>query len=145
MGHLGSTYEKYYTPTHIARDFQSIYFGSPSEDLLIQSVARMGLSLDRRAPTELDDRQLDEVRNDTALVTLRKRRERYNERLYEQGYYPLAAAEGTDLYKKYEETKRKIGSTYQKLHRERLDAAIREFHDSIDTIEIAKQLSRRVC
>jgi hypothetical protein len=54
MGHLGSTYEKYYTPTHITRDFQSIYFGSPSEDLLIESVARMGLSQDRRAPTELD-------------------------------------------------------------------------------------------
>ncbi|KAF2844130.1 hypothetical protein T440DRAFT_436829, partial [Plenodomus tracheiphilus IPT5] len=57
MGHLGSTYEKYYTPTHIARDFQSIYFGSPSEALLIESVARMGLSRDRRAPTELDNEQ----------------------------------------------------------------------------------------
>lgn len=51
MGHLGSTYEKYYTLTHIARDFQSIYFGSPSEDLLVQAVARLGLSRDQRALT----------------------------------------------------------------------------------------------
>ncbi|KAF7441647.1 DUF3435 domain containing protein [Pyrenophora tritici-repentis] len=111
MGHLGSTYEKYYTPTHIARDFQSIYFGSPSEALLIESVARMGLSRDRRAPTELDDEQQKELRNDPALTILRKEREVYKEQLYNQGFYPLSKGEGTDLYKKYEETKRKIGST----------------------------------
>ena len=141
MGHLGSTYEKYYTPTHIARDFQSIYFGSPSEDLLIQSVARMGLSRDRRAPTELDDEQQEKLRNDPALAVLRKERETYKRQLHDRGFNPLAQGQGTDLYKKYEDTKRKIGSTYQSLYRERLEAAIREFHDSIDTIEIARQLS----
>jgi hypothetical protein len=46
MGYLGSIYEKYYTLTHIVHDFQSIYFRSPLEDLLIESVARMGLSRD---------------------------------------------------------------------------------------------------
>ncbi|EMD65860.1 hypothetical protein COCSADRAFT_310320 [Bipolaris sorokiniana ND90Pr] len=141
MGHLGSTYEKYYTPTHIARDFQSIYFGSPSEDLLIQSVARMGLSRDRRAPTELDDAQQEALRNDPALAVLRKERETYKRQLHDQGFHPLSKGHGTDLYKKYENTKRKIGSTYQMLYRERLESAIREFHDSIDTIEIARQLS----
>ncbi|CAN9360413.1 unnamed protein product [Alternaria alternata] len=141
MGHLGSTYEKYYTPTHIARDFQSIYFGSPSEDLLIQSVARMGLSRDRRAPTELNEEQQEILRNDPALATLRKEREAYKAQLYDQGFYPLSKGEGTDLYKKYEETKRKIGSTYQRLYRERFESAVREFHESIDTIEIARQLS----
>jgi hypothetical protein len=141
MGNLGSTYEKYYTPTHIARDFQSIYFGSPSEDLLIESVARMGLSRDRRAPTELDDAQQEELRNDPALAVLRKERETYKGQLHDQGFQPLSKGQGTDLYKKYEDTKRKIGSTYQRLYRERLDAAYNEFHESIDTIEIARQLS----
>ncbi|KAF1364070.1 hypothetical protein EJ07DRAFT_162583 [Lizonia empirigonia] len=120
MGHLGSTYEKYYTPTHIARNFQSIYFGSPSEDLLIQSKI---------------------LRNDPALAILRREREVYKEQLHDQGFYPLSKGEGTDLYKKYEDTKRKIGSTYQRLYRERLESAVREFHESIDTIEIARQLS----
>jgi hypothetical protein len=82
MGHLGSTYEKYYTPTHIARDFQSIYFGSPSEDLLIESVARMGLSRDQRAPTELDDEQQEKLQNNPALAMLRKEREVYKEQLH---------------------------------------------------------------
>lgn len=141
MGHLGSTYEKYYTPTHIARDFQSIYFGSPSEDLLIESVARMGLSRDRRAPTELDDAQQEEVRNDPALAVLREERETYKGQLHDQGFYPLSKGQGTHLHQKYEDTKRKIGSTYQRLYRERLDSVIQEFHESIDTIEIARQLS----
>ncbi|KAH6875173.1 hypothetical protein BKA58DRAFT_418766 [Alternaria rosae] len=142
IGHLRSTYEKYYTPTHIARDFQLIYFRSPSEDLLIQSVARIGLSQDQRAPTELDNAQQEELQNNLALAILRKEREVCKEQLYNQGFYPLSKGEGTDLYKKYKETKRKISSTYQKLYRERLESAVREFHKSINTIKIARQLSR---
>ncbi|KAI9668710.1 MAG: hypothetical protein M1817_005194 [Caeruleum heppii] len=53
----------------------------------------------------------------------------------------LSKGQETDLYQKCEDMKRKIGSTYQRLYRERLESAIREFHDSIDTIEIARQLS----
>lgn len=141
MGHLGSTYEKYYTPTHIARDFQAIYFGTPPEEKLIQSVASMGLSRDRRAPTELDDDQQKQVRNDPILVALREKREKYKKMLKDKGFYPLAAGKGTRLYKKYEKTNRKLASAYQKLHRIRLNEVIRKFHDSIDTIEIARQLS----
>jgi hypothetical protein len=45
------------------------------------------------------------------------------------------------LLQKYEDTKRKLGSANQKLYRERLELAVRNFHESINTIEIAKQLS----
>ncbi|KAH7111146.1 hypothetical protein B0J11DRAFT_543970 [Dendryphion nanum] len=143
MGHAGATYEKYYTPTHIARDFQAIYFGTPSEEELIRSVASMGLSRDRRAPTELSEDQQREVRDDPMLEALREERQTYKERLHDQGFYPLSKAKGTHLHNEYEKVNRKIGSTYQKLQRIRLDLAIREFHDSIDTIEIARQLSGR--
>lgn len=71
----------------------------------------MGLSRDRRAPTELDDTQQEELRNDSALAALRKERETYKGQLYDEGFYPLSQGQGTDLYKKYD-TKRKIGSTY---------------------------------
>jgi hypothetical protein len=94
MGHLGSTYEKYYTPAHIARDFQSIYFGSPSEDLLIESVARMGLLRDRRAPTELDDAQQEELRNDPALAVLRKERETYKNSFMTKAFVHCRRAKG---------------------------------------------------
>lgn len=141
MGHLGDVYEKYYTPTHIARDFQSIYFGTPSQDELILSVARMGLSRDQRAPTELNEAQLDEVWNDPELVRLREERELYRKQLRDHGYSPATTGKGTALFENYEETKRKIANTNQKLRKQRLKQIIRDFHDSIDTIEITKQMS----
>jgi hypothetical protein len=70
------------------------------------------LSRDRRAPTELDNKQQEKLQNDPALAMLRKEREVYKEQLYDQGFYPLLKGEGTDLYKKYEDTKRKLSSTY---------------------------------
>lgn len=76
-------------------------------------------------------------------MALREERERCKTQLYDQGFYPLAQGEGPDLYERYENTKRKISSTYQNMYRERLEAAIREFHESINTIEIARQLSRK--
>lgn len=141
MGHSSETYEKYYTSTHIARDFQSIYFGTPSQEDLIRSVARMGLSRDRRAPVELNDEQQEEVRNHPLLVGLREERDTFKRELYRQGFRPLVQAQGTSLYADYESTIRKIGSTTEKLRRERLKEAIQTFHNSIDAIEIEKQLS----
>ncbi|KAL5404076.1 hypothetical protein PMIN04_012660 [Paraphaeosphaeria minitans] len=141
MGHSSETYERYYTPTHIARDFQSIYFGTPSQEDLIRSVARMGLSRDRRAPVELDDKQQEEVRNHPLLAELREERDVYKHKLYSQGFRPLVQGQGTSLYADYESTVRRIGSTTEKLRRERLKEAIQTFHDSIDAIEIEKQLS----
>ena len=127
MGHSSETYERYYTPTHIARDFQTIYFGTPSQEDLIQSVAKMGLSRDRRAPVELDDGQEEEVRNHSLLVELREERDTYKHELYEQGFRPLLQAQGTSLYADYEATIRKIGSTTEKLRRDRLKEAIKTF------------------
>lgn len=141
MGHTGDTYERYYTPTHIARDFQTIYFGTPSEEGLIRSVASMGLTRDRRAPTELNEDQQKEVCADPELGNLRHKREQYKKKLHERGFSPLSKGRGTRLYEIYEKTNREIGSTYQRLYRVRLDNVIRAFHESIDTIEIAKQLS----
>jgi hypothetical protein len=141
MGHLGSTYEKYYTPTHIARDFQSIYFGSPSEDLLVQAVARMGLSRDRRAPTYLDEERKAALHKHPSMVALREQRTQLKEELYAQGHSTLLKAHGTVLHEKYLRTNREIASTYHRLLRESLKAVIHDFHSSVDTLEVARQLS----
>lgn len=75
MGHHGSTYEQFYMPDLIERDFQSIYFGTPAQDLLVRSVARMGLSRDERAPTKLNEKQKRQVYMHPKLVRLREKRE----------------------------------------------------------------------
>ncbi|KAJ9644084.1 hypothetical protein H2199_003952 [Coniosporium tulheliwenetii] len=121
MGHHGSTYERFYMPDLIERDFQSIYFGTPSQDALIRSVARMRLSRDKRAPRELTDEQKLEVHNDPELVRLRKKRERCKEKIRDRGYYSIEGAKGTHLHTRCEEIKRKINNRTDMLRRKRLD------------------------
>lgn len=70
MGHHGSTYEQFYVPDLLERDFQFIYFCNPSQDAPLRSVARTGLSRDKQAPTKLSDEQKEEVRNNLALLKL---------------------------------------------------------------------------
>ena len=69
-------------PDLIECDFQSIYFGTPSQDLLIQLVARMGISRDRQAPTELTKDQKLEIWNNLELIQLCKDRKQYKNEIY---------------------------------------------------------------
>lgn len=85
-------------PDLIERDFQSIYFGTPSQDELIQHAARMGLSRDERAPTKLTDEQKLEIRDHPRLAELRVQRDRYRERIKARGYRNVDAAKGTRLH-----------------------------------------------
>jgi hypothetical protein len=140
MGQSGDVYQRYYTPTNTGHDIQAIYFGTPSEKELIQSVASMGLSRDKRAPKELNDTQRNELRNDPSLVALRKECDAYKRQLKEEGHYPLSLAKGESLHNEYEQTRKKIANKTQQLSRLRLKEEIRKFHNSIDTIEIANQL-----
>jgi len=107
----------------------------------------MGLSRDRRAHTGLNDTQQKEVFNDPYLATLRQERETCKQQLKYQGFYLLLKVKGNklygDIYNKYDRAKKEITKQYQHLHWLRLRQVIREFHDSIDTIEISKQLSGR--
>ncbi|KAI9765129.1 MAG: hypothetical protein M1840_007836 [Geoglossum simile] len=84
------------------------------------------LSIRRRAPNEVSPTELG------------KRPMQGRDIL--QKIYNIKAAKGTDLFDKYKAFERKINSLSIKLRRERLGKALRDFHDSIDTIEINKQL-----
>jgi hypothetical protein len=46
-----------------------------------------------------------------------------------------------DLYKRYTNMKRKISSTYSNIYRRRLEMVICKLRESINTMEIARQLS----
>jgi len=77
----------------------------------------------------------------TLLVALRNEREECKNQIYDRGFYPVVATKGTDLYKRYEDTKCRLSSITQKLYRQRFDRAVRDFHDSVDMIKIARQLN----
>ena len=91
-------------PDLIEKDFQSIYFGTPAHDDLIQAIARMGLSRDRRAPTELTDAQKDELRESPELIKLREKRDRCTAKIRRC----LKPAAETDLKRQRERLTAKI-------------------------------------
>ena len=140
MGHHGDTYRQFYLPDLIERDFSSIYFGSSPQDGLVAAVARMGLTWDKRAPTELTSQQKLEVRNEPELIRLRERRDRYKRRLTVLGFRPLGKAGGHPDYVRYQVIGRNINSMTTTLRKKRLDEEIRLFHDTIDDLEIDRQL-----
>ncbi|OCK99100.1 uncharacterized protein K441DRAFT_540844, partial [Cenococcum geophilum 1.58] len=53
---------------------------------------------DRRAPIELNNNQLEEVRNNPKLRALYNKREEYKNLIYNKGLYPITKAKGTKLY-----------------------------------------------
>ncbi|KAF2005438.1 hypothetical protein P154DRAFT_424720, partial [Amniculicola lignicola CBS 123094] len=59
------------------------------------------------------------------------------------GFYPLINAKGTLLYTKYKEANCKINSVTEKLRWVQLTKVIHTFYNSINIIEIARQLSRK--
>jgi len=142
MGHH-DTYRQFYLPDLIERDFSSIYFGTPAQDELVRAVARMGLTWDKRAPTELTSQQKLEVRDHPHLVQLRQQRDRYRQRLAMLGFHPLHTAAGHPDYARYKNLDRKINSATTTLKKRRLDEEIRLFHDTIDDLEIERQLDGR--
>ncbi|OQU95668.1 hypothetical protein CLAIMM_01849 [Cladophialophora immunda] len=143
MGHYGDTYRRFYLPDLIERDFSSIYFGTPPQDKLVHAIARMGLTWDKRAPTDLTLQQKQEVRNDPRLVRLRRRRDRYRRRLTALGFHPLQTAAGHPDHVRYKAVERRINSTTITLKKKRLDEEVRLFHDTIDDLEIERQLDGR--
>ncbi|RYN70824.1 hypothetical protein AA0117_g10090 [Alternaria alternata] len=140
IGNTATTYEKHYTPLHIARDFQSIYFGSPAEDRLISSVGQMGLTRDRRAPTRLNEAQMKALREDPKFKTLCKKRDYYRSKLHGEGYRPISQARGTRLYGEYDRYKREVNNRLQKLVRDGIESARCDFYESIDSKEVKMQL-----
>jgi hypothetical protein len=148
MGHHGDTYQQFYLPDLIEEDFQSIYFGTPSQDELIQHAARMGISRDERAPIDLTNEQKLafklELDKDPRVLRFRKQRERNKQKIQSQGYYPIETAKGTSLYEHYIEAKRKLHSLTNVLRKRKKDQAILDFHNTIDDYDIETQLDDTV-
>jgi hypothetical protein len=125
-------------PGFIDRDCQAIYLGSPSRDDLVRAVGR--LAYNQRAPTALTDIQKVAISNDPRILELGKTRRACVAKIKDLGYPTIKAAEGTTWYKRHRAAQTDINSLKRQLSESRVQQAIREFHDTIDTIEVNKQL-----
>jgi hypothetical protein len=138
MGNRGDVYERHYMPAFIDRDCQAIYLGTTRRDDLIRAVGR--LERHEQAPTALTDVQKFDIQNHPDVVKLVELREKYVRKIKRRGYPTIKAAEGTLWYERHGETQRELNSLKEKLSSELLEKTIDEFHESVHTIEVERQL-----
>jgi hypothetical protein len=137
MGNRGDVYERYYMPNFIDRDTLAIYLGTTRRDDLIQAVGH--LERHEEAPDRLTDVQKREIWNDTEMVSLLRRRERYAAKI-KQDYPTIKAAKGTKYFERHAEAQSKINCLKTKLSRELLDKTIDEFHETVHSAEVERQM-----
>ncbi|KAJ9129400.1 hypothetical protein NKR23_g12540, partial [Pleurostoma richardsiae] len=145
MGHtLGdsSTYVRFYMTDFIEADFQEIIFGSEPQRDLIHLMGRLLRHGD--APRQLSEEQKDEINRDPTLLKLRQRRDHISTEIRRRGWTLQTAAnhgEGRRLLERHSRRHRQAESLRKRLNDQRLAAAIREFHASVHTEEINRQLN----
>ena len=138
MGHEGSTYEKFYIPDLLLKDFQSIYFGTPSNQKLIESAGQMGMSRDNRAPVKLTEKEREEIRALPEISTLRKNRAKLVRKIAKQ-YGSVNKAKGTVLYEEYQRVRIRVINKTASKQRDWLKRSIANFHSNIDSAYIQMQ------
>ncbi|RYO82759.1 hypothetical protein DL764_009563 [Monosporascus ibericus] len=142
MGHRqgdSRVYVMYYMSTFIDADCQSICFGSAPQHDLVHLAGRLLRHGD--APTALTDQQKFEVNQDPKLVKYRQKRTRALQQWKWQGYRSREEAEGTDMASRYDHYKKKADCLGKRLKAERLQRAIKDFHDLIHVEEVNRQLN----
>ena len=137
MGNRGDVYERYYMPNFVDKDVLAIFLGTPRRDDLVRAVGR--LERHEMAPDRLDKVQQEEIRNDPELISLTRCREEIVTQI-KRAYPTIKAAKGTELFKKHGEKNREINNLKAQLSRVKLDKAIDDFHETVHTEEVNRQL-----
>lgn len=101
----------------------------------------MSRYVDPRAPTEPSSTDLDAVKIDPKLVRLRQLRDHLSKEVrHESGTLKQAEMKGTKLYRMYKNAEDALRCTKAKLRKSAQEEACQRFFDTIDTLEINKQL-----
>lgn len=81
-----------------------------------------------------------EIRNHPELTKLARCREQYAAKIKQCGYPTMKAAKGTECVERHGEAQRDINSLRTKLIREKLDKIIDDFHETVHTEEVDRQM-----
>ncbi|PVH70401.1 hypothetical protein DL98DRAFT_136727 [Cadophora sp. DSE1049] len=138
MGHRGDVYERYYMPSFIDRDCQAIYLGSTRRDDLIRAVGR--LICHERAPKALTDVQKFEISQDPKLLELIEERAQCVRDLKDDGFPTIKSAKETKWFEKHKSIQAEINTLRRKLKDDLLEKSIAEFHKTVHTAEVDRQL-----
>src|SRR5207248_723725 len=120
---------------------QAAFLGRPSDDALHKAVTHMSRYVDPRAPTEPTPAEIDALKADSEIVRLRELRDQLSREVREEsGTIKRAEAEKTKMYQMYKKANDALRYAKAKSLKEATASTRNRFFDTIDTIEINKQL-----
>jgi hypothetical protein len=133
-------YQAYINP-RVQCDVQAAFLGRPSSDAIFKAVSHMSRFVDPRAPTELTSGQMAALKVKPEIVQLRELRDRLSYEVREEsGTLEQAAQDDSKLYQLYKQASNNLQSAKTKTLRLAKKNTRQEFFNTINTIEINKQL-----
>ena len=141
LGHSGTqVFEKHYHDKAIHRDIQSVVLLRPPQEALCRAAAQMNRNRDPLAPSSLTEKQLQTLCRMPRLIQLRKDKDALRRKM--AGSVQDEQARGTDLSKRHAAVGREIARVRAAYRREARTKVKEDYHDTMPTIEIEKQISR---
>jgi hypothetical protein len=139
MSHKDAAIFLAYLNERVQFDCQAAFLGKPSNEALLKSVSHMSRSFDRRAPTSLADSDINELKTDSHMISLRERRDALSAEL-RQLYGSIKGSVDSVAYGLYQEAKNAFAAAKKKLRRLKLTEVRSHFFDNIETEDARMQL-----
>ena len=141
MGHRDAGIYQAYINERVQCNVQAAFLGRPSDDALYKAVTHMSRYVDPRAPVLPALTEIDALKVDSEIVHLRELRDQLSREVREEsGTIKKAEAEGTKLYQLYKKANDDFRCAKAKSLKNATTYTRQQFFDTIDTIEINKQL-----
>ncbi|KAF2174849.1 hypothetical protein K469DRAFT_685231 [Zopfia rhizophila CBS 207.26] len=141
MGHRDAGIFQAYINKRIQCDVQATFLGRPSADALFKSMTHMSCGVDPRAPTQLADLEINQLKTHLLIIELRERRDSLSKearRMHKT--LKKAEAVGSKIYDLYKQADLDLECTKKKMKREKLLESRAEFFDTIETEDARRQL-----
>jgi hypothetical protein len=143
MSHADAGIFQAYMNERIQCDVQAAFLGRPSADALFKAMSHMSRHIDPRAPTQLSEDEVGDLKTHPLIVELRQRRDTLSAEA-RRIYGTLKKAEGAKdvIYALYDQAGSSLKSAKERLRTQKLKESRAEFFDKIETKDAEEQLER---
>jgi hypothetical protein len=141
MSHRDAGVYQAYINQRVQCHVQAAFLGQPSAQALFKAVTHMSRYVDPRAPTELTSDEAAKLRLDPEVGKLKELRDQLSKEIRsESGTIKKAEMAGTKLYQLYKKAGDALKCAKEKLTKSAKKHARAHYFNTIDTLEINKQL-----
>lgn len=143
MSHANAGIFQAYINERIQCDVQAAFLGRPSADALFKAMSHMSRDIDPRAPTQLTEDEVNDLKTHPLMVELRQRRDTLSKEA-RKIYGTLRNAEKAEdlVFALYKEASSNLNNAKTKLGNDKMKESRAQFFDRIETEDARRQLER---